>query len=70
MLVLSRKAGDRIVIGDNIVVTINRVQGQRVSVGVEAPRAVKVVRGELDAIPNLGVHDSKGVASLIRSVAS
>ena len=47
MLVLSRKEGERIVIGDNITLVISRVSGNRVTVGIEAPRDVKVVRGEL-----------------------
>ncbi len=48
MLVLSRKAGERIRIGDNITIVVNRVVGSRVSVGIEAPPDVRIVRGELD----------------------
>ncbi len=48
MLVLSRKAGERIVIGDNISIVVNRVSGNRVSIGVQAPGDVKIVRGELE----------------------
>ena len=48
MLVLSRKAGETLLIGDNIKITINRISGNRVTVGVEAPGQVKIVRGELD----------------------
>lgn len=47
MLVLSRKTGERIVIGDNIAVVVNRVAGNRVTLGIEAPEEVKIVRGEL-----------------------
>lgn len=47
MLVLSRKVGEKLIIGDGIVVTINRVAGQRVSLGVEAPPHVRIVRSEL-----------------------
>jgi carbon storage regulator len=47
MLVLSRRIGEQLVIGDNIIVTINRVAGQRVSLGIEAPSQVRVVRREL-----------------------
>ena len=46
MLVLGRQAGETIVIGDTVV-TILSVRPGRVSVGVEAPREVKVLRGEL-----------------------
>lgn len=47
MLVLSRKVGEKVVIGGNITVTITRVAGHRVTLGIEAPDAVRVVRGEL-----------------------
>ena len=48
MLVLSRKVGEKLVIGDNVTVTINRISGNRVTVGIEAPGSVKIVRGELE----------------------
>lgn len=47
MLVLTRKSQEKIQIGDNITITILRVKGQTVRVGIEAPRSTKVVRGEL-----------------------
>jgi carbon storage regulator CsrA len=47
MLVLSRRIGEKLVIGDQITVTINRVSGNRVSLGIEAPPHVRVVRSEL-----------------------
>jgi carbon storage regulator len=47
MLILERRKGQRIHIGDGITVTVTRVRGQRVTVAVDAPRAVKVLRGEL-----------------------
>lgn len=47
MLVLSRKVGEKLVIGDGIVITVSRVAGQRVSIGIEAPAHVRIVRGEL-----------------------
>ena len=50
MLVLSRKVGQQLVIGDNIRITINRVGGSRVTLGIEAPDDVRVVRGELEAV--------------------
>ena len=48
MLVLSRKEGEQLVIGDNIVLTINRISGNRVALGIEAPREIRIVRGELE----------------------
>lgn len=47
MLVLSRKVGERIVIGDDITLVVSRISGNRVSIGIEAPSNVKVIRGEL-----------------------
>jgi len=47
MLVLSRKAKERIRIGKDIVIVVNRIRGGKVSIGVEAPRETRVVRGEL-----------------------
>jgi carbon storage regulator len=47
MLVLSRKEGEKLVIGDDIVITINRIAGHRVSIGIEAPPHVPITRGEL-----------------------
>ncbi len=48
MLVLSRKAGEEIVIDGNIRVTVVALQNGRVKVGIDAPRDVHIVRGELD----------------------
>src|SRR3954469_2813062 len=47
MLVLSRKQQQQIKIGDQITVTIVRVKGNTVRVGIEAPRDVRVIRAEL-----------------------
>jgi carbon storage regulator len=47
MLVLSRKVGEQIVIGDNITVVVNKVTGNRISLGISAPSDVRIVRGEL-----------------------
>ena len=51
MLVLSRQSDETIVIGDNIRVTIVEVRGDKVRIGIEAPRDVSVHRQEIyDAI--------------------
>jgi carbon storage regulator len=49
MLVLTRKPGERVNIGGNVVVVITRVAGNRVTIGIEAPEEVRIVRGELPA---------------------
>ena len=48
MLVLSRKEGEQLIIGDDIVLTINKINGNRVAIGIEAPRNVRILRGELE----------------------
>jgi carbon storage regulator len=48
MLVLSRRERQRIKLGDSIVVTIVRVAGDRVRIGIEAPPEVLVLRDELE----------------------
>ena len=47
MLVLSRKVGEEIVIGDNIRVRIVSVQGNQIRLGFDAPREVSIQRAEL-----------------------
>jgi carbon storage regulator len=47
MLVLTRKAGEKIVIGDDIVVTILDVRGDGIRIGIDAPRGVKIQREEV-----------------------
>jgi carbon storage regulator len=45
--VLSRKAQESIMIGNDITVTVLRIAGGQIRLGIEAPRAVPVIRGEL-----------------------
>jgi carbon storage regulator len=49
MLVLSRKESQRIRLGDSIVVTIVKISGDKVRIGIEAPTDVLVLRDELEA---------------------
>lgn len=48
MLVLSRRESERIRLGDSIVVTVVKVAGDRVRLGIEAPADTLVLRGELE----------------------
>ncbi|HBV86028.1 MAG TPA: carbon storage regulator [Desulfosporosinus sp.] len=51
MLALTRKVGERIVIGDNIVVTVVGIKGDNIRITIEAPKEIKIYRGEIyDAI--------------------
>lgn len=49
MLVLSRKEAQRIRVGNDIVVTVVKIAGDKVRVGIEAPDEVLVLRDELEA---------------------
>ena len=48
MLVLSRKERQRIRLGDDITVTIVRLAGDQVRLGIDAPREIRVLRDELE----------------------
>ncbi len=61
MLVLSRRERQRIKLGDSIVVTVVRVSGDKVRLGIEAPPNVLVLRDELEPFP-LEVEVSAGEA--------
>ena len=50
MLVLSRKKSERIVIDGNIVITVVDVRGDKVRLGIEAPREVPIHRSEVQAV--------------------
>ena len=47
MLVLSRKPGERILIGDNVAITVVRIGPNTVRIGIEAPQDLNIVREEL-----------------------
>lgn len=47
MLVLTRRDGERIFVGNDIVITIFKIRPDRVSVGIEAPADVVIVREEI-----------------------
>lgn len=55
MLVLSRKESQRIRLGDSIVVTVVRVAGDKVRLGIDAPKDMLVLRDELKPFTGDGV---------------
>ena len=74
MLVLSRRVGERLVIGDDIVVTVIEVRSDGVRLGIDAPREVRVHRAEvLEAVRAANVDavaaDDRTAAALQRLVA-
>jgi len=74
MLVLSRRVGERLVIGDDVVLTVIEVRNDTVRIGIDAPRSVRVHRAEvLEAVRAANVEavaaDDRTVATLQRLVA-
>lgn len=47
MLVLTRRPGESIIVGENIVVTVIEIKGGQVRIGIDAPREVDVYREEI-----------------------
>ena len=47
MLVLTRKVGETIWIGEDVEIVISEVNGEQVKVAINAPRSIEIVRGEL-----------------------
>ena len=72
MLVLSRKETETIKIGDEIEITLVRVSGDRVRVGIQAPNDMVILRGELEKRPEarnlIGIYSSLTNLSLTKSL--
>ncbi|WP_016994956.1 carbon storage regulator CsrA [Lysinibacillus boronitolerans] len=47
MLVLTRKAGETIWIGEDVEIIISEVKGEQVKIAINAPRSIEIIRGEL-----------------------
>ena len=65
MLVITRQPGDSLLIGEDIKITVLEVSGDRIKIGIEAPRSVPVMRTEvLDTLKsNLEADQSGGSLS-------
>ena len=64
MLVLTRKIGERVLIGDDIVVTILDSRGDGIRIGIDAPRGVRIQRDEvIKAITEANQEASAAAAS-------
>ena len=66
MLILSRKIGQSLVIGEKIVVRILEVSGDNVKIGVEAPRDIPVHRQEIFE----AIKEENQAAALVKSSVS
>jgi carbon storage regulator len=60
MLVLSRKESQRIRLGDSIVITIVKISGDKVRVGIDAPTSILVLRDELELHETAAVPKCSG----------
>ncbi len=47
MLRITRRAGERIILGDDVIVEVMEIRGQTVRIGIDAPRSVPVYREEI-----------------------
>lgn len=68
MLVLSRRAGEKVVIGDDVTITVIEVRGDVVRIGIDAPRSVSVNRWEL--LEELGRTNQEAASPREDAVAS
>ncbi|MBT5020708.1 carbon storage regulator [Planctomicrobium sp.] len=58
MLVLTRKAGETIHIGDDVVLKVSEVSGNRVKICIDAPKVLRILRGEVAEQMELNVIES------------
>jgi carbon storage regulator len=70
MLVVSRKAGERLLIGGSVEVTVLSVRGDQVSLGVSAPRDVPIHRQELRRAATLDAHQIEQMGASLRAQLS
>ena len=70
MLVLSRKVGERIQLGDHITVTLVKVSGNLVRLGIDAPADMPVVREELLARSHLHKTDGSAASGELSSASA
>lgn len=71
MLVLSRKPEQSLHLGDNIVVTVLGIDGDRVKLGIEAPRTVAVLRHEVfEQIQTANLGAANAAMSSLETIAS
>jgi carbon storage regulator len=70
MLVLTRRPGQSILIGEGVELVVVRIEGDRVVLGVDAPRDVRVVRSELLRDLEAEVQQASDARDRIRALVS
>ena len=75
MLVLTRKAGESIVIGNEVVITVLEVRGGQIRLGVDAPRNLAVHRAEIyqqvmEENQAASIDAAEGVPEILKTTAS
>ena len=72
MLVISRKAGEGIIIGDGIRITVSEISKDKIKLGIEAPPDVKIIREELHHTEefNIRAAGTKLPADLVNLIVS
>lgn len=62
MLILQRRIGESVIIGNGIIVTVTNVRGKAVTLGIQAPKQVSIRRSELGPHPTPPCHQATGAA--------
>ena len=71
MLILSRKTDEKIVISDDIVITIVEAEKDRVKIGIDAPKNVKVFRKELlDEVTESNTKSGETAVDLFKELSN
>lgn len=69
MLILSRKKNEQIVISDDITITVLDVEGEKVKIGIDAPKDIKVFRKELiEEVKNTNAESTSSTVSSLKEL--
>ena len=73
MLLISRKKGESVIIGGNIEVTVLEIYGDKIKIGIDAPKEIGIIRKELKELESYNkeansIAEINSVRSLIESI--